>query len=100
MHEVVPAPAELILCVLQVASAQAELRSQHQRSQRLETELEAEKQRYQALQLHHLRPRSPDRAAQAAWTAEQQQLSTQVGHIGMSVLLSVESKALQAAWSA
>ena len=65
--------------LLQVASAQAELRSEQQRSNRFESELEVEKQRYQALQLHHLRPRSPDRAAQAAWMAERQQLSAQVG---------------------
>ncbi len=66
--------------LLQVASAQAELHSEQQRSRWLETELDAEKQQYQALQLHHLRPKSPERAAQSAWMTERQQLSNQVGN--------------------
>ena len=66
--------------LLQSASAQAELRSEQQRSSWLQTELDAEKRRYQALQLHHLRPRSPERAAQSAWMTERQQLSKQVGN--------------------
>eukprot|EP00891_Asterochloris_glomerata_P007659 jgi/Astpho2/7659/fgenesh1_pg.00115_%23_62_t len=44
----------------QVASAQAKLRSEQQCSRWLTTELDAEKQRYQALQLHHLCSRSPE----------------------------------------
>ena len=71
--------------MLQAASAQAKLHSEQQRSHRLEMELNTAQQQYQALQLHQLRPRSPDRAAQAAWTAERQQLSTQVGTLAFLV---------------
>ena len=97
-HMCMHLPNRLFVVLLQVASAQAKLRPEQQRSNQLESELDAERQRHQALQLHHLRPRSPDRAAQAAWTAERRQLSTQVGTLAFLFCRVLESKALQAAW--
>ena len=89
--------------LLQAASAQAKLHSEQQRSHQLEIELNTAQQQCQALQLHQLRPRSPDRAAQAAWTAERQQLSTQVGTVAFTFVgcpAAVQRlSAVQATWS-